>query len=313
MRIAIYGTGGAGGYFGARLAQAGEDVVFLARGPHLRAIRERGLRVETPREEFVVRPAGAEEDPARVGAVDVILFGMKTWQLPEAARAAAPMIGPDTFVVPLQNGVEAHVELAAALGEERVLGGTCGTISRVVEPGFIRSLGAINFVKFGEVDGRASERAERLRVALEGAGVTAEVPANIHAALWEKFLFVVPYGGVGAVTRAPVGVIRSVPETRGMIEAAMQEIFEVAEARRIGLAGDMVERAMALLDALAPNGTTSLQRDITGGKPSELEAWNGAVVRLGGEKGIATPVNAFLYHSLLPLERHARGGVAFPE
>jgi 2-dehydropantoate 2-reductase len=313
MRIAIYGTGGAGGYFGARLAQAGEEVVFLARGEHLRAIRERGLRVETPEGEFVVHPARAEEDPARVGVVDVVIFGVKTWQLPEVARAAAPMVGPGTLVVPLQNGVDAPVELAAALGEEHVLGGTCGTISRVVEPGFVRSLGAINFVKFGELDGRPSERTDRLRRAFEAAGVTAEVPASIHAAMWEKFLFVVPYGGVGAVTRAPAGVVRALPETRRMLEAAMQEIFEVAEARGIGLARDIVGRSMELVDALAPGGTTSLQRDVTSGRRTELEAWNGAVVRLGREAGVATPLNAFLYHSLLPLELRARGELAFPE
>lgn len=313
MRIAIYGTGGAGGYFGACLARAGEDVVFFARGEHLRAIRERGLRVEAPDEEILVHPARAEDDPALVGAVDVVIFGVKTWQLPAAARAVAPMIGPDTFAVPLQNGVEAPAELAAVLGEERVLGGLCGTISRVVEPGLIRSVGTVNFVKFGELDGRPSERAERLRRAFEDAGVRAEIPPNVHAAMWEKFLFVAPYGGVGAVTRAPVGVIRALPETRRMLEASMREIFEIARARRIELADDVVEQSMALVDAIAPDATTSLQRDITSGRPSELEAWSGAAVRLGREAGVAAPLNGFLYHSLLPLERRARGELAFPE
>jgi 2-dehydropantoate 2-reductase len=312
MRIAIYGTGGAGGYFGAHLARGGEDVVFIARGEHLRAIRERGLRVETLDSEVLVHPARAEEDPAQAGEVDVVLFGLKTWQLPEAARAAAPMIGPDTFVVPLQNGVEAPAQLAEALGAERVLGGLCGTISRVTEPGVIRSVGRINFVRFGELDGTRSDRAERLRRAFENAGVRAEVPADIHVAMWEKFLFVVPYGGVGAVTRVPAGVVRALPNTRRLIEASMREIFEVARARRIGVPEDVVERSMALLDALAPDATTSLQRDIAGGKRSELEAWTGAVVRLGRESGVATPVSEFLYDSLLPQELHARGEIAFP-
>jgi 2-dehydropantoate 2-reductase len=313
MRIAIYGTGGAGGYFGACLARGGEDVVFFARGEHLRAIREHGLRVETPDGEILVHPARAEDDPSRVDPVDAVVFGVKTWQLADAARAVAPILGPETFVVPLQNGVDAPDVLAGVLGPERVLGGTCGTISRVAGPGRIRSVGAVNFVKLGELDGRPSERAERLRRAFEGAGVRAEVPDDIRVAMWEKFLLVAPYGGVGAVTRAPVGVIRTVPETRRMLERAQREVFEVGRARGVALADDAVERAMALVDALAPNGTTSLQRDVTSGRPSELEAWSGAVVRLGRASGVATPVNAFLYHALLPLERRARGELEFPE
>ena len=244
MRIVIYGTGGAGGYFGARLAHAGEDVVFLARGEHLNAIRERGLRLVTPGDEITIHPAEAYDDPARAGPVDVVIFALKTWQLPDAARAAAPMIGRETLVVPLQNGVDAPSELSAVLGAERVLGGTCGTISRVTEPGVITSVGAVNFVKFGELDERPSERTERLRQAFDRAGVKAEIPASIHVAMWEKFLFVVSMGGVGAVTRAPIGVVRSVPETRGMLEASMREIFAVARARGIAIPDDTVARSM---------------------------------------------------------------------
>lgn len=307
MRIAIYGTGGAGGYFGARLAHAGEDVVFLARGAHLDAIRERGLKVIAPDGEIVIHPAAAYDDPAQVGPVDVIVYGVKTFQLPDAARASAPMIGPDTFVVPLQNGVDAPDELAAVLGRDRVLGGTCGTISRVVEPGVIDSVGAVNFVKFGEVDERPSERTGRLLQAFERAGVRAEVPQSIHVAMWEKFLFVTSMGGVGAVTRASIGVTRALPETRAMLETSMREIFAVGRARGIAIPDGTVERSMAFVDTLAPGGTTSLQRDIADGKPSELDAWNGAVVRLGRESGVATPLNEFLYATLLPQERHARG------
>jgi len=313
MRIAIYGTGGAGGFFGAHLARAGEDVALIARGEHLRAIRENGLRVEAPNETFVVHPAAAEEDSSAVGEVDVVVFGVKTWQLPDAARAAAPMIGRETFVVPLQNGVDAPRDLAGVLGSGRVLGGTCGTITRVVEPGVVRSVGLVNFVKFGELDGRASERVERLRRAFDGAGVRAEVPPSIIAAMWEKFLFVVPYGGVGAVARAPVGIIRAVPETRAMLVEAMREIYEVSRRLGIGLGDDVVDRSMALLDALAPDANTSLQRDVANGRRSELEAWNGAVVRLGLEAGVATPLHAFLYHSLLPLDLRARGEIVFPD
>lgn len=306
MRIAIFGTGGAGGYFGAHLARAGEEVVFIARGAHLQAIREQGLRVETSAGEIVVR-AEATDDPAQVGAVDAVLVGVKTWQVPDAARAMRVMMTEQTFVVPLQNGVEAAAQLSAVLGAEHVLGGLCGTISRVVGPGRILSIGETNFVKFGELDNRRSVRAERLREAFERAGVKAEVPADIEAAVWEKFIFVTPYGGIGAVTRATAGVIRSLPETRRMLERGMQEILAVARARQIALADGIVEKSVGLVDSLAPDATTSLQRDIVAGKPSELEAWNGAVVRLGRESGVQTPLHEFIYHSLLPSELSARG------
>lgn len=306
MRIAVFGTGGAGGYFGAHLALAGEDVVFIARGEHLRAIQERGLLLEKPQGEIVIR-SQAVDDPRQVGPVDAVLVGVKTWQLADAASAMRPMIAPDTFVVPLQNGVEAAARLASILGANHVLCGLCGTISRVVSPGHILSIGETNFIKFGEFDNRSSERAGRLREAFERAGVKAEVPPDIEAALWEKFIFVAPYGGVGAVTRSPAGLIRSLPETRRMVERAMEEILAVARARQISLPDGIVGKTMALLDALAPNATTSLQRDISAGKRSELDAWNGAVVRLGQEAGVPTPLHEFIYHSLLPSELRAQG------
>lgn len=306
MRIAIFGTGGAGGYFGAHLAHAGEDVVFIARGEHLKAIREQGLRVQTTAGEIIAR-SEATDDPTQVGAVDVVLVGVKTWQVKDAARAMRPMLTPQTYVVPLQNGVEAAAELATVLGAEHVLAGLCGTISRVTSPGYILSLGETNFIKFGELDNRPSERAAHLQQTFERAGVKAEVPSDIQAAVWEKFIFVAPYGGIGAVTRAPAGVIRSMPETRRMLEKGMHEILEVARALHVSLGEGIVEKSMGLIDSLAPNSTTSLQRDITADKPSELEAWNGAVVRLGRETGVPTPLHEFIYHSLLPSELRARG------
>jgi 2-dehydropantoate 2-reductase len=312
MRVAIFGTGGAGGYFGAQLARAGEDVIFIARGKHLQAMQTQGLRVETSRGEIVIQPAQASDDPAQVGTVDSVIVGVKTWQVIEAARAMRPLIGPETFVVPLQNGVEASSQLAEALGVEHVLGGLCGTLSWIVGPGHIRSIGEAHFIKFGELDKRPSERTERLRQVFERAGVKVEVPSDIHVSLWEKFLFVVSFGGVGAVTRAPIGVISTLPETRQLLEQCLREIFAVARARHVALSDGSVEKSMAFLDSLAPSGTTSLQRDITDGKPSELEAWNGAVVRLGREAGVDTPLHEFIYRSLLPLELRARGKLQFP-
>jgi 2-dehydropantoate 2-reductase len=185
-------------------------------------------------------------------------------------------------------------------------------MSWIVGPGHIRSIGEAHFIKFGELDKRPSERAEQLRQAFERAGVKVEVPSDIHVALWEKLLFVVSFGGVGAVTRAPIGVIRTLPETRWQLEQCMREIFAVAHARQIALSDGIIEKSMMFIDSLAPSGTTSLQRDIAEGKPSELEAWNGAVVRLGLGVGVATPLHEFIYHTLLPLELRARGKVQFP-
>ena len=307
MRIAIFGTGGAGGYFGAQLARAGEDVTFIARAEHLQAILKHGLIVETPKGEIVIQPARATDDPAQVGVVDVVLVGVKSWQVLEAAHAIRPLIGPATFAVPLQNGVEAASQLASVLGTDHVLGGLCGTLSWLAGPGRVRSIGEVHFVKIGELDNRASERAERLRAAFERAGVNVEVPSDMRQALWGKFLFVVSLGGVGAVARAPVGVIRTVPESRQMLTQCMQEILAVARARQVPLADAIVADTLAFVDSLAPDGTTSLQRDIVEGKPSELEAWNGAVVRLGREADVPTPLHEFIYHTLLPQELRARG------
>ena len=325
MRIAVFGTGGAGGYFGARLARAGEDVTFIARGEHLNAIRERGLTVETPAGEIVPAMDRGLLDAAEfnnatsdriLGFADVAKVCMlqsyhqNAEQLEITFNKTRFDALPDRMKVIIENGVEAASQLASVLGADRVVGGLCGTLSWVVGPGRIRSIGGVHFVKIGELDNRASERVERLRRAFERAGVDVEIPSDIHRALWEKFLFVVSLGGVGAVARAPVGVLRTVPETRRMLMRCMEEILAVARAREVPMVDSIVAEKMALVDSLAPDGTTSLQRDIVDGKPSELEAWNGAVVRLGREAGVPTPLHGFLYESLLPQERRARGGPA---
>jgi len=313
MRIAIYGTGGAGGYFGAQLARTGEDITFIARGQHLKAIQAHGLCVETPAGEIVIQPAKATDDPTQVAPVDVIFVGVKAWQVETAAKDMQPIVGPETFVVPLQNGVEAPSQLAAVLGAKHVLGGLCSTFSWVAAPGRIRNIGTSSFIKFGELDNRRSERAERLRQSFEKAGVKVDIPADIHKALWEKFLIVTSFGGVGSVSRAPIGVIRTVPETRLLLELCMQEAYAVARARRVPLNDTVVADTMKFIDSLAANATTSLQRDIADGKPSEIDFWNGSVVRQGQTVGVLTPVNQFIYHSVLPRELRARGKVVFPQ
>ncbi|UCC86374.1 MAG: 2-dehydropantoate 2-reductase [Anaerolineales bacterium] len=312
MRIAVFGAGAVGSYFGGRLAQAGEEVIFIARGEHLQAIRDHGLRVDSLRGDFVVQPAQATDDPAQVGAVDVVLVGVKAWQVPQAAQAMRPLIGPDTMVVPLQNGVEAPTQLAEALGSRHALGGLCKIISSLVGPGHIRHAGIEPYLAFGELDNRSTPRVERLRQAFSRAkGLAVEIPSHIQAAMWEKFLFIASFSGVGAVARAPAGVLRSVPETRQLLEGAMHEVLAVAQECAIPLPDEIVTKTMAFVDKLPPDGTASMQRDIIQGRPSELASQNGAVVRIGQETGVATPLHSFIYRSLWPLELRARGQVQF--
>lgn len=312
MRIAVFGAGGAGGYFGARLARAGEEVVWIARGQHLEALRTRGLRVESIDGDFTLGPVEASDDPGQFRPVDAVLLGVKAWQVTDAARAMRPLIAEGTCVVPLQNGVEASDELRAVLGDRPVLGGVAKVFSFLVGPGHLRRPGGPATVVLGELDNRPSDRVRRLAECLRGAGLGAEIPADIKVALWEKFLFVASGGGLGAVTRAPIGIVRSVPETRALLEAAMEEIRAVARARGVGLPDDVVPRTMAFVDTLPAAGTASLQRDLAAGRPSELEWWSGAVARLGAEAGVATPIHAFVYWSMLPTELRARGRLTFP-
>ena len=306
MRIAIYGVGGVGGLIGAHLIRSGAPVAFIARGPHLDAIQSRGLTVSSPKGEMLVTAEIATSDPKDVGIVDLVVLGIKAEQIPGAAGAIRTMLGASSCVLPLQNGVEAFEQLAGKLGENRVLIGLCGMMSWVSGPGHIRTLGDVNFVRLGEADNRRSRRVLDIVAAFNAAGIRTEVPDDIQVALWEKFLFVVSLGGVSAVKRQPFGVVRSDAEARRLLELSMQEIYELALARGVNLAEDVVARTMAFVDELPEEGTASLQRDIADGRPSELESWNGAVVRLGKRSGIPTPVHEFIYGTLLPAETLAR-------
>lgn len=307
MRIAVFGVGAVGGYFGGRLAEAGADVTFIARGATLKALREHGLRVTSIKGDFTIYPAQVTDNPAEIGAVDVVLVAVKAWQVIEAAHAIQPIVGLDTMVVPLQNGVEAADQLKSVLGEKPVVGGFCRIISAATGPAQIHHMASEPSIVFGELDNAPSERTRRLQAAFDKAGVKCEIPADIQAALWEKFLFVAGWGGVGAITRAPIGVLRGLPETRAMLAQSMQEIFRVAISQGIELSSEVVAETMGRIDRLAPISTTSMQRDIAEGWPSELEAQIGAIVRLAREGGVAVPLNEFIYQAMLPLEKRARG------
>jgi 2-dehydropantoate 2-reductase len=312
MRIAIFGAGAVGAYVGGRLAQAGEQVALIARGDHLDALRRHGLRVESPQGDFVIQPWLATDDPAQVGVVDVVVVGVKMWQLPDVADALSPLVGPQTSIVPLQNGVEAPTQLARAVGPQPVLGGCCWIMSGLVAPGHIRHRGGIDpYLVFGEMDNHRSARVDDLYHVLTRAGLTAAIAADIQVAMWEKLVQTAAFSGIGAVTRAPVGTLCHLPETRALLAQVMEEAAAVARARHIALPDDTVATAMAQLESFPPGGTNSTQRDLMAGRPSELEAHTGAVVRLGQEVGVPTPLNTFVYHSLLPQERRACGQIEF--
>lgn len=306
MRIAIFGTGGVGGYFGGRLAHAGEDVTFIARGEHLRAIRDNGLRVDSQLGDFVVLPAKATDDVNEIGEVDLVIVGVKAWQVPEAARAIKPLVGPGTSVLPLQNGVEAVSQLVHELGADRVIGGLCRIVSFVVGPGHIRHAGFTPSIIIGELDNQRSERIVSIERVFQHAGVQITIAPDIQVALWTKFLFIASFSGVGAVANAPAGVLRTDPEWREQMLAAMNEIYLLAHARGIKLPADSIDNAMAAINALPEEATSSMQRDIAAGKPSELESQNGAVVRMASESGIDVPTHALIYETLKPLEQKAR-------
>ncbi|MDQ6800150.1 MAG: 2-dehydropantoate 2-reductase [Acidobacteriota bacterium] len=307
MKIAIVGVGGVGGYFGGRLAKAGVDTVFIARGATLAALRSKGLRVDSIAGDFVVERVNATDDPSTVGPVDAVVFTTKAWQIPEAATQAKPLIGKDTVAVPLENGMEAPDQLVRTFGREHVLGGLCGIVSYIVAPGHIKHAAIDPFVMFGELDNSRTPRVERLQQTFEGAGIKADIPADIHRSMWSKFLFIAPMSAIGALTRVSIGVWRSIPETREIAIRAMAEVIAIAKARGIDLGDDAIERTLERYDKMALDSTSSLQRDIIEGKPSELEAQAGAIVRMAREAKVATPICETLYALLLPQERRARG------
>jgi 2-dehydropantoate 2-reductase len=306
MKIAVVGTGGVGGYFGGLLARAGHQVTFMARGGHLEAIRRNGLLVKSSSHgEFTVSPARAEEDPARVGTVDYVLVAVKTYHIDSVAPTLPALVGAGTAVVPLLNGVTAHEVLLRHLSKASVVGGLCAVFSQIEAPGVIRMGGNTKTVVVGELEGPPSERLDRIVEAWKGQGVDASQSDDILAALWTKFLFIASTGGVTSLARVPVSGVRSQPPTRELLVAAFREVEAVARAKGIRLAPDVVDKTLKMVDGLDPAVTTSMQRDVAAGRPFELEAFNGTVVRDGQDVGVPTPVHATLYALLLPALRQA--------
>ena len=307
VRIAIYGAGGLGGYYGARLALAGNDVTFIARGVHLAAIREHGLRVYSPLGDVHLPDPPATDDPAEIGAVDLVVVGVKTWQIPEVAAVMWPLLGDRTVVLPFLNGVEASDGLAAAVGAGRVLGGLSKVFSLLESPGVVRHFSTHAFVAIGELDGSGSERTHTIGEVFSAAGVDVEVSRAIRVELWKKLLLVSSWAGLAALARSPMGVMRSDPGTRILIDRSIDEGLAVARAMGHDIGLEYKDEMWAFYEAMPAGATASMQRDVMEGRPSELDAWNGAICRFGARAGVETPVHTFTYHTLLPMERKARG------
>jgi 2-dehydropantoate 2-reductase len=305
MRIAVIGGGGIGGPYGASLAKAGADVTFVARGAHLAAIRANGLRIEGDRGETHIRPARATDTIAEIGIVDIVLCCVKLWDLEVVAEPIRAIIGPQTAVIPLQNGVDAAERMVRILGNAAVMGGMAFVTGTIIAPGVIRQTGTYQRMTFGELDGRVSERGRRLRDLCEAAGFEGVLHADIMVPVWEKFILLVPLSGLNALTRLPLGKWRDDPDLQAIYEAALRETVSVGLAEGVRLPSDSVDRTLAQMRSMPAHHMTSMGNDLIRGNRLELPWFAGKVVELGRRHGIETPVNGLIYAALKPYARGA--------
>lgn len=300
MRIAVMGAGGVGGYFGARLALADNDVTFVARGKHLEAIRRDGLKVEGGPTPMHVTNARATDDIASIGPVDVVMFCVKLWDLETAAPLMKPLVAGGGVVIPFQNGIDAPEVLTRALGREHVVGGIAYVAASIAAPGVVKVVGTMARNRVGAFDGIAADRAQAFAEAGRSAGFEVDVVPDIRRALWEKFVMFCALSGATAIARQPIGVVRSDPELRAMFAAVMREALAVGRAKGVTLADDYLERQMAFADGLPHEMRASMANDLVAGHPLEAPWLCGAVVRLGRELRVPTPVNETIYAALKP-------------
>ncbi len=310
MRVAIMGSGGVGGYYGGLLARAGHDVTFLARGAHLEALQRNGLAVRSLHGDFLLRPVQATDRTEDVGATDWILFCVKTPATEDAARRLFPLMGPETVVTSLQNGIDAAERLGNILGSGRIVGGATWISSALEAPGVIRQVSRFRRVVLGEGDGRLSPRVAERVEALRATGIDAEATNDIRRVLWTKFLFIAAISAVGCLTGLSLGEYRSVPETRRLLRDLMAEGEALARAQAVALEPGVASQTLALVDAADGAIVPSLQRDMAAGRPSELESMIGVLGRMGRSLGIPTPAADMVYAALLPRERRALGRTA---
>jgi 2-dehydropantoate 2-reductase len=300
MRIAVMGAGGVGGYFGAKLAQGGHDVAFVARGRHLSAMRERGLTVRSATGDVRLPAPVGTDDPATLGRADVVLFAVKLWDTEEAAQAVRPLVAGGGVVVPFQNGVGSVERIGAIVGAERVMGGVAQIAATIAEPGVIAHTGTMARLRFGPVQAAQRPAAEALLAACSGAGIDAELVTDIRRALWEKFVFLAAFSGLTSVARQPIGVLRADAELRATLEAAMREAWTVGRAHGIALADDFVSQLLKFADGLPAEMKSSMLNDLLAGNRLEAPWLCGAVAGMAAAAGIPAPVNATLYAALKP-------------
>ena len=300
MRIVVIGVGGTGGYFGGLLARAGEGVSFLARGKQLEALRTHGLTVKSRLAGTFSLPVHATSDPQEIGPVDLVLFCVKTYDTGAASEGLHLLMGPETVVLPIQNGIDATEQLSGEVGMEHLVGGVAYVTSQVESPGVIAQTAGAGSIELGELAGGQSERTERLHQVLRYAGISAQLPPDIRVSLWEKFLFICAFSGVTALTRLPLGQVLAYPETSDLLKVVMKEGEAVARASGIDLPVDIVERHYATLQALEPSAMGSMAFDLLAGRRLEIEALNGTMVRLGKEHNLSLPFNYAIYAALKP-------------
>jgi 2-dehydropantoate 2-reductase len=301
MRIVIMGAGGVGGYFGAHLAQAGHDVVFVARGPHLQAMRRRGLRLEGERGDIVLSNVEATDDPATLdGPADAILFAVKLYDTESAGAALKPLVGPETMVVSLQNGVDGPERLASVLGGGAVLGGAAYVSALIAEPGTVRYTSDMSRIVFGELNGTVSARAEALADTCGAAGFAADVSADIHATLWEKFVLLATNSALTSVLRKPAGEIYHDPELVGIAREMMEEVAALAAAEGVAIAADTVDRSIALTRTFPAGMYASMYHDLVRGRRLEAEGLSGLVSRRGRAHGVPVPLHTMAWAALKP-------------
>ncbi|HEY7677423.1 MAG TPA: 2-dehydropantoate 2-reductase [Candidatus Methylomirabilis sp.] len=307
MRVLVMGSGGVGGYYGALLARAGEEVTFVARGANLAALREGGLQVRSVLGDFAVRPVQATDDPASAGPVDLILFCVKAYDTEAAAPLVRPNVGPETAVISLQNGVEKEEQLARVLGEGAVMGGAAYIFATRVAPGTVEHRGGPRRIIFGELLGGESARGRRIEAVLVRAGVEAELSLDVRVPIWDKFMTICGTAGSTSLTRLPIDEILACPPSRALLEGLMAEVHRLARAQGVGLPEDAPATRMAYLEKLAKGARTSLYHDLVAGRRMELEFLHGTAVRLGRQLGIPTPLCFAVYAALKPYDERARG------
>jgi 2-dehydropantoate 2-reductase len=300
MRIVVIGAGGTGGYFGGMLARAGEDVTFLARGRQLEALRTGELTVKSRFAGTFSVSVRATNNPEEIGPVDLVLFCVKTYDMAAASKGLHSLIGPETVVLPIQNGIDVAGLLSDEVGAQHLVGGVAYVTSQIESPGVIAQTGGGGSIEMGELDGGQSERTRRLQEVLQHAGIPTTLPDDIRVSLWAKFVFICAFSGITALTRLPIGQVLACQETRELFRAVMEEGERLARAYNVALPGDIVERQMTTTRGFPAGAMGSMAVDLRAGRRLEIDALNGTMARMGKERGLSMPCNTVIYAALKP-------------